>query len=140
MLSFGAATYGQPVANTRQWSLGAMAITSMALLFDWIAFVPGPRLFTTGASASHQGAPVGSGVGRVAFGVGAILFDLAALYAWRVAIRSLREKAPNPASRATRSRRQYADRTNSSLGEAGHDPPSKTVVAFARPTRIDKRQ
>jgi hypothetical protein len=61
----------------------------MALLFDWIAFVPGPRVFHAGASASHPGQPVSSTVGRVAFGIGAVLFDLAAVYAWQVAIRAL---------------------------------------------------
>ena len=90
VLSFGAAIFGQPVANVRQRFLGACAFTSMALLFDWVAFVPGPRSFNAGASAGHPGPPVSSLTGRIAFGVGAILFDLAALYAWQVAIRSLR--------------------------------------------------
>jgi hypothetical protein len=89
VLTFGAATFGQPIANVRQRFLGALAVTSMALLFDWIAFVPGPRAFHAGASASHPGQAVSSTVGRVAFGIGAVLFDLAAVYAWRVAIRAL---------------------------------------------------
>ncbi|GEM_PF-5167023 len=90
VLAFGAATFGQPVANVRQRFLGALAVTSMALLFDWIAFVPGPRSFHAGASASHPGQAVSSTVGRVAFGIGAVLFDLAVVYAWGVAIRALR--------------------------------------------------
>jgi hypothetical protein len=89
VLTFGAATFGQPVANVRQRFLGALAFTSMALLFDWIAFVPGPRSFHAGASAGHPGQAVGSTVGRVAFGIGAVLFDLAAVYAWGVTIRAL---------------------------------------------------
>jgi len=89
VLTFGAAIFGQPVANFRQRFLGALAVTSMALLFDWIAFVPGPRSFHAGMSAGHPGQAVGSTVGRVAFGVGAALFDLVAVYAWCVAIRAL---------------------------------------------------
>ncbi len=99
VLSFGAAIFGQPVATVRQRFLGACAFTSMALLFDWVSFVPGPRSFNAGSSASHPGPPVSSVTGRIAFGIGAILFDLAALYAWQVAIRSLRSVAEDPQRR-----------------------------------------
>jgi hypothetical protein len=61
----------------------------MALLFDWIAFVPGAREFHAGSSASHPGGPVNSTFGRVVFGIGAVLMDLFAFYVWRLAIRLL---------------------------------------------------
>jgi predicted permease len=94
VLCFGAAIFGSPaVANVRQQILGALAITSMALLFDWIAFVPGPRAFRAGASAAHPGGPVSSSVGRVAFGVGAVFMDLFVIYAWYAAMRLLAKKS-----------------------------------------------
>ena len=94
VLCFGAAIFGSPaVANVRQQFLGALAITSMALLFDWIAFVPGQRAFRAGASAVHAGGPVSSAVGRVAFGFGAVFMDLFAIYAWQTAIRLLAKRS-----------------------------------------------
>jgi hypothetical protein len=94
VLCFGAAIFGSPAAaNVRQQFLGALAITAMALLFDWIAFVPGPRAFRAGASAVHPGGPVSSAVGRVAFGFGAVFMDLFAVYAWQTAIRLLAKKS-----------------------------------------------
>jgi hypothetical protein len=82
-----------PGAGVRQYLFGALAITCMALLFDWVAFVPGPRDFHTGASAIHRGGPVNSTLGRVAFGMFAVFFDLFALYAWRKTLRQLRRPA-----------------------------------------------
>jgi hypothetical protein len=63
-----------PVGGIRQYLFGALAITCMALLFDWVAFVPGPRDFHSGASALHRGGSVNSTVGRVAFGLFAVFF------------------------------------------------------------------
>jgi hypothetical protein len=82
-----------PAAGVGQYLSGALAITCMALLFDWVAFVPGPRDFHAGSSAIQHGGSVNSTVGRVAFGVFAIFCDLFALYAWRQTIRVFKRRA-----------------------------------------------
>jgi len=74
-------------AGVLQSLFGALAITCMALLFDWVAFVPGPREFHTGSSSIHRGGSVNSTFGRVAFGVFAVFLDLFAFHAWRQTIR-----------------------------------------------------
>jgi hypothetical protein len=89
ILCCGATIFGGAVPSVRQRLYGALAITSMALLFDWIAFVPGQRAFRAGASAAHPGPAVSSVVGRIAFGVGAVFMDLFAIYACQLAIRLL---------------------------------------------------
>jgi hypothetical protein len=82
-----------PVAGVRQYLFGALAITCMAVLFDWVAFVPGPRDFHAGASAIHRGGSVSSTLGRVAFGIFAVFCDLFALYAWWKTFRQLTRHA-----------------------------------------------
>jgi hypothetical protein len=86
-----------PVAGVRQYLFGALAITCMALLFDWVAFVPGPRDFHAGASAIHRGGPVNSTLGRVAFGLFAVFCDLFAFYAWRRTLQQLKRRADTDA-------------------------------------------
>jgi hypothetical protein len=85
-----------PVAGVRQYLFGALAITCMALLFDWVAFVPGPRDFHAGGSAIHRGGPVNSTLGRVAFGLFAVFCDLFAFHAWRKTLRQLKRHADIP--------------------------------------------
>ncbi len=72
--------------------LAALVVTGLALCFDWVAFGPGERRFTAGASASGAGvhAPVSAGVGRFAFGIGAVLLDAGAAWYWIFALRSTR--------------------------------------------------
>ena len=82
-----------PVAGFRQYLFGALAITCMALLFDWVAFMPGSRDFHSGSSSLHRGGPVNSTVGRVAFGVFAVFCDVFAIYAWRQTLRMLKRRA-----------------------------------------------
>jgi hypothetical protein len=82
-----------PVGGARQYIFGALAVTCMALLFDWVAFVPGARDFHAGASSIHRGGSVNSTVGRVAFGLFAVLLDLFAFYAWRSTLRQLKRHA-----------------------------------------------
>jgi hypothetical protein len=82
-----------PVGGVRQYLFGALAVTCMALLFDWVAFVPGPRDFHAGASAIHRGGSVNSTVGRVAFGLFAVFCDLFAYYAWRKTLQQLKRHA-----------------------------------------------
>jgi hypothetical protein len=83
----------QTVGGVRNYLFGALAITCMALLFDWVAFVPGPRDFHAGASSLHRGGSVNSAVGRVAFGLFAVLLDLFAFYAWWKTLRQLKRHA-----------------------------------------------
>jgi hypothetical protein len=92
ILFFGATLFLPPVVAFAQQALGALGVTFMALLFDWIAFVPGQRAFRAGASAAHPGGPVSSSVGRVAFGFGAVFMDLFVIYAWQTAIKLLAKK------------------------------------------------
>src|SRR5271170_3674615 len=89
LLFFGVAIFLPPVVGFRQRLFQALAITCMALLFDWIAFVPGPRQFAAGSSAAHAGGPVNCAFGRVAFGIAALLCDLFAFYVWRLTLRLL---------------------------------------------------
>ena len=93
ILFFGASLFLPPVLAFAQQVLAALGITFMALLFDWIAFVPGPRAFRAGASTVHPGGPVSSSVGRVAFGFGAVFMDLFVIYAWQTAIRLLAKRS-----------------------------------------------
>lgn len=87
-----------PVAGVRQYLFGALAITCMALLFDWVAFVPGPRDFHSGASAIHRGGSVSSTFGRLAFGIFAVFCDLFAFYAWWKTLRQLKRQADTGAT------------------------------------------
>lgn len=89
ILFFGATVSLPNAVGFRQRVLLALAVTCMALLFDWIAFVPGIREFHAGSSASHPGGSVNSTFGRVAFGIVAVFMDVFALYVWRLAIRLL---------------------------------------------------
>jgi len=87
---FMGATIGLPnVVGFPQRVFLALTVTCMALVFDWIAFVPGAREFHAGSSAAHPGGQVNSTFGRVVFGVVAVLMDLFAFYAWRLSIRLL---------------------------------------------------
>ena len=73
---------------------GALVATGLALSFDWIAFGPGERRVTGGAAASGAAVhtPVSSGVGRFAFGIGALLLDAAAAWFWIYAFRMKRRR------------------------------------------------
>ncbi|MGD8276714.1 MAG: hypothetical protein PVH00_01755 [Gemmatimonadota bacterium] len=75
----------------------AVLVTVFALPFDWVAFGPGPREFSGSAGVGGVGVAgrVGELSGRVVFGIGAVVLDLLALFAW---IRFLRRLARNPAS------------------------------------------
>jgi hypothetical protein len=75
----------------RSW-IGALMITSVALLFNWVAFVPGDH---SGASAIPNGnhsarTHFWQVPGRVLLLSGAALFNLMALWAW---LRALLGKA-----------------------------------------------
>jgi hypothetical protein len=89
LVFFGVTILLPQEVSVRQRLFQALAVTSMALMFDWIAFVPGPREFHAGSSASHPGVVVNSTFGRVVFGAGAVLMDLFAFYMWQLSIRLL---------------------------------------------------
>jgi putative Ca2+/H+ antiporter (TMEM165/GDT1 family) len=75
-------------------SFGALMITFIALLFDWLAFGPGERSVT----ASFSGGTVGvrphfwEMPGRILLVSGAMLFNLMALWAWIRARRAPRKR------------------------------------------------
>jgi hypothetical protein len=78
--------------RTRAW-FGALMITAIALLFDWLAFGPGePREAAAlgGAAARLHFWQV---PGRILLASGALLFDLMALWAWFRARRVRRKTA-----------------------------------------------
>lgn len=91
ILFFGVVISLPNVVGFRQRLFLALSVTCMALTFDWVAFVPGPREFHAyaGSAAGHLGGPVSSTVGRVAFGILAVMMDLFSLYTWRLSIRLL---------------------------------------------------
>ena len=64
--------------------VGALLITAFALTFDWIAFGPGERRFSGGFSSGAIGVHLnpGENLGRVVFGIGAIIMDLLAVLVW----------------------------------------------------------
>jgi len=67
----------------RAW-FGALMVTSIALLFDWLAFGPGER--HVAAIGSNSGLGLRTHFwevpGRVMMASGAVLFNLMALWAW----------------------------------------------------------
>ena len=71
-------------AGARAWT-GMLMVTSIALLFDWVAIGPGERHFTGPAPSAN--AAVGPHQLKemsvqVLFAIGAVLFNLLALWAW----------------------------------------------------------
>src|SRR5262249_60404109 len=74
-------------SGLRAW-IGALMITSIALLFDWVAFGPGERPVSTGLSnaSAHARAHFWEVPGRVLLLSGAVLFNLMALWAWMRAL------------------------------------------------------
>jgi hypothetical protein len=75
-------------AGVRAWT-GALMVTSIALLFDWVAFGPGERHLTSGSPSAnaavgpHQLREMSV---RLLFAIGAVLFNLMALWAWMRAL------------------------------------------------------
>jgi len=92
ILFAGVSVSMRPAQAFPQYLFGALTITFLALCFDWVAFIPGPRAFHSGASSLRQGGSVNASVGRVAFAIVAILMDLFVVYAWRATLRSLTTK------------------------------------------------
>jgi uncharacterized membrane protein len=79
--------------RTRAW-FGALMITCIALLFDWLAFGPGERQDTTAlGNASAARVHFWQVPGRLLLVSGAVLFNLMALWAWIRARRVRRKTA-----------------------------------------------
>ena len=79
--------------------VGALIVTGFAAVFGWIGFAPGERHFSSSGSGVGLSLAGGGGdwIGRAAFGLGAVLCALAAMYLWkRVFFPPVRreEKAP----------------------------------------------
>ena len=75
-----------------QLPLGALMVTSLAAVFDWIAFGPGERHFTSSAGAAGGRLTWASGelAGRAFFGAFALLMDIAAIGLWLRLVRRWR--------------------------------------------------
>jgi hypothetical protein len=75
-----------------QLPLGALMVSALAAVFDWIAFGPGARQFTmtVGAGGGHASWASGEYAGRAFFGLFALLFDIAAIGLWLRLVRTRR--------------------------------------------------
>ena len=64
--------------------IAALMVTALALTADWVAFGPGESSLTNGFSLSAVRGPLQTGhmLSRFLFGIGAVLADLLALWAW----------------------------------------------------------
>jgi len=98
--AFGGAFVALPLKFVRARALiAALMVTALALTADWIAFGPGDSSLRRGFSLNNVRGPVQTSqmLGRLLFGVGAVLADLLALWAW---VRFLRTPAGRAAARA----------------------------------------
>jgi len=83
--AFGGALFALPRSFVRTRTLiAALMVTALALTADWIAFGPGDSGVRKGFSLSHVRGPLQTSqmLGRLLFGVGAVLADLLAFWAW----------------------------------------------------------
>lgn len=77
----GVMCYTQPLGRDVNDGLALLLLASFAMVGSWVAFGPGEREFSGGGSVGGVGMSgrVGSGLGRVVFGFGALLI-------WAVAV------------------------------------------------------
>jgi len=83
--ALGGALFALPLSFVRTRALiAALMITALALTADWIAFGPGDSSLRRGFSFNNVRGPLQTSqmLGRLLFGVGAVLADLLALWAW----------------------------------------------------------
>jgi hypothetical protein len=80
----GAIVLVPPGARRVQLLLVSLMVSSLAALFDWVAFGPGERQFIMSGSIGTASVAWKSGeeVGRIFFGLFALLFDIAAVGLW----------------------------------------------------------
>jgi hypothetical protein len=98
--AFGGALFALPLSFVRTRALiAALMITALALTADWIAFGPGDASLTRGFSFNNVRGPLQTSqmLGRLLFGVGAVLADLLAFWAW---VRVFRVLGAGAATRA----------------------------------------
>ncbi len=72
-------------AKSRSW-LTTLVVTCLAVTFDWVAFGPGERHFT--GSAGGIGFIPGETMGRIVFGVVAVVIDICAVGMWVALLRA----------------------------------------------------
>jgi hypothetical protein len=99
-VAFGGAFFALPPTFVRTRALiAALMVTALALTADWIAFGPGDSGVRKGFSLNNVRGPLQTSqmLGRLMFGVGAVLADLLALWAW---VRFLRALGGGAATRA----------------------------------------
>ena len=91
LLAASGVLLGQWVATgSRSYhALGGLAMTSMAVMFGWVAFFGQASGFSGGASVGGIAVGWGGGVtaARIAFGIASVLTGLASLWAWRQVLR-----------------------------------------------------
>src|SRR5579859_6712580 len=70
-------------------AMGALVMTSMAVMFGWVAFFGQASGFSVDAGVGGAAVSVGGGVtaARIAFGIASFLTGLASLWAWRQCLR-----------------------------------------------------
>lgn len=84
-VAFGGALLTLPQSLGRTRSLvAALMITALAVAANWIAFGPGDSGLRNGFSLSGIHSPMQTGhmLGRILFGIAAVLADLLALWSW----------------------------------------------------------
>ncbi|MGO9991853.1 MAG: DUF3592 domain-containing protein [Steroidobacteraceae bacterium] len=70
-------------------ALGGLVMTSMAVMFGWVAFFGQASGFSVGAGVGGAAVSSGGGVtaARIAFGIASVLTGFASLWAWRQVLR-----------------------------------------------------
>ena len=84
-IAFGGALLALPQSLARMRSLvAALMMSSLAMAATWVAFGPGDSGLRNGVSLSAARGPMQTGhmLGRVLFGIGAVLADLLAFWSW----------------------------------------------------------
>jgi len=83
--AFGGAFFALPRSFVRTRALiAALMVTALALTADWIAFGPGDSGLRKGFSFNNVRGPLQTSqmLGRLLFGIAAVLADLLAFWAW----------------------------------------------------------
>jgi hypothetical protein len=80
----GSASIQKEWLSLLQSLLAACIVTALCLVAGWVAFAEGERQFSSTASMGPIGisGPASDTVGRIVFGVAAVLTGLLAVYAW----------------------------------------------------------
>jgi len=99
MFVFAGISVGLP-PSYRKWRnvLAALVVTCLAVTFDWVAFGPGERHFT--GSIGGIGFIPGETMGRVMFGIFAVVIDICAVAMWVTQCRQMFEAGNSTAHQA----------------------------------------